>query len=213
MVREGQRDRCEGQAGAVERRADAVVLLLRPQAAKKAALKGTQATALKKVRHSVTFHRCVLLSSRPAASRERRPSRRRRPAARADRVSPLAAPTRRRLNRARRCASPQPQDPRPPPCAQVPAQGGRVAAAHGRVPHDRAPAQHRVGHEEDRGAQHARLHRRRQVEQAPDQGGGQEAVRRQGAQDQHPDPVRRALSVRSRLRRSSCGHRDLVCLR
>jgi len=87
MGREDQRDRCGGQAGAVERRADAVVLLLRPQAAKKAALKGTQATALKKVRHSVTFHRCVLLSSRPAASRERRPTRRRRPAARADRVS------------------------------------------------------------------------------------------------------------------------------
>lgn len=40
--------------------ADGVMSVCFSQAAKKAALKGTNATALKKVRTSATFHRCVL---------------------------------------------------------------------------------------------------------------------------------------------------------
>lgn len=47
------------------------------QAAKKAALKGTSGTALRKVRTSVTFHRCVLTLYYISAdgSEEERPAR------------------------------------------------------------------------------------------------------------------------------------------
>merc|ERR1712196_262648 len=52
--------------------------------------------------------------------------------------------------------------------AHVPAQVGAVAAEDGQVPDHQVPADDGGGDEEDRGAEHARLPRRRACEQAAD---------------------------------------------
>lgn len=84
---------------------------------------------------------------------------------------------------------PPPQDPSALSVAQVPAYlhpprySSRLQQGHP------VPSQHRECHEEDRGEQHPGLHRGRQVEQAPDQAGPQEAVRCRDRQGQHPRQV------------------------
>ncbi|GMF45724.1 unnamed protein product [Phytophthora fragariaefolia] len=100
----------------------------------------------------------------------------------------------------------QAQDPAAGPRPALRPQGRAVAQQARQVPHHQGPAHHRVGHEEDRGQQHARLPGGPAGQQAPDQGRRQAAVRHQGRQGQHAHQVHHIASTS----RTWAGRRDHV---
>lgn len=91
------------------------------------------------------------------------------------------------------------------------------AKQHGRVQHHQVPADDGSGDEEDRGQQHPGVPDPPARQQEPRQGRGQEAVRHQGLQDQHPGATGRQeeglRAASPRLRRAGHCQQDRYHLR